>query len=80
MAKSTSSGTFAVRASAAERAAWRRQAERLGMTRNDWIRVTLNGASGGAKPDVIAAARDERRLLLAAALPGRQWETDNLSH
>jgi hypothetical protein len=74
MAESTSSGTFAVRASDGERAAWRRQAELAGMTRNDWIRATLNGASGGAKPDAVAEAKDERRALLAAALPGRWWE------
>jgi hypothetical protein len=71
MTNATGSGTFAVRASAAERATWRRQAQRMGMTRNDWIRATLNGASGGAKPDVIATRKDERRLLLATMLPGR---------
>jgi hypothetical protein len=76
MANATGSATFAVRASAAERAAWRRQAESLGMTRNDWIRATLNAASDGAKPDAIAEAKDERRQLLAAALPDRWWEAE----
>jgi hypothetical protein len=47
MAKPTGSATFAVRASDGERAAWRREAQRMGMTRNDWIRATLNAASGG---------------------------------
>jgi hypothetical protein len=47
----------------------------MGMTRNDWIRATLNGASGGAKPDAIAQAKDERRAVIAAALPARWWDT-----
>jgi hypothetical protein len=75
MANATRSATFAVRAFAGERAASRRQAALAGLSRNEWIRQTLNGASGGAKPEAIAEAKDERRALLAAALPGRWSDT-----
>jgi hypothetical protein len=47
VSEATGSGTFAVRASAGEQAAWRRQAELAGTSRNDWIRYTLNKASSG---------------------------------
>jgi hypothetical protein len=76
VSEATGSGTFAVRASAAERAAWRRQAELLGQTRNDWIRHVLNAASGGLRPGEVTATKDERRALLASVLPGRWWEAD----
>jgi hypothetical protein len=71
MANATGSGTFAVRASAGERAAWRRQAAGEGMSRNEWIRVTLNNASGGLLPATVAELVEERRALLDAALPMR---------
>jgi hypothetical protein len=30
--------------------------------------MTLNGASGGAKPEAVAQARDERKMLIAAEI------------
>jgi hypothetical protein len=67
----TGSGTFAVRASAGERAAWRRQAASEGLSRNESIRKVCNAASGGLRPATVEELVDERQALLDAVLPLR---------